>query len=82
MGNKDGPSCGSQWVPVLGSAMGGCWAPLGSLLVARGMVSSNEGHGRRSQVVLGCHAVHDGMVLLLGGDGDLLAVGGCSGSGW
>lgn len=69
-------------MPVLGSGTGGCWASLGSLMVAQGMVSSNEEHGRCSQEVLGCHAVHDGMVLLLRAAGDLLAVGGCSGSGW
>lgn len=63
---------------VLGSSRGGSWTTLNFLTVAQGIVSSNEGHGRCSQVLLGCHAVHDGMVLLLGGDGDVLAVSGCS----
>lgn len=65
---KDGPACplahngcGRQWVPVLGSSRGGSWTTVSFLAVAQRIVSSNEGHGRCSQVVLGCHAVHDGL---------------------
>lgn len=83
-GNKDGPACpparygcGRERVLLLGSSGGGSWATLSFLSV----LPSNEGRGRCSQVVLGCGAVHDGMVALLGGDGALLVVGGCSGSG-
>lgn len=53
-------------------------APLGSLTVAQGWCPETRDVVDQ-RWLLGCFGV---MVLLLGGDGDLLAVGGCSGSGW
>lgn len=86
-GNKDGPACplacygcGRQCVPVLGSSKGGSWRTLSFLTVAQGIVSVMRDKAGAHRWCWGVKLLM--MVLLLGGDGDLLAVSGCSGSGW